>query len=127
MDGEADLPPLVAVLVGRGGDLAAGVEVHARAEELVGRVGGGEDDGLDAGVRGELVEGGDEGGGHFLGEGVAGGGTVKLEDDDGGDGRGGGWVVGELEGGEGEGVVAGGEVGGGHFGDEVLWMDGVDV
>lgn len=39
---------------------------------------------------------------------------MELDDDDGRDGGGGGWVVGELERWEGEGVVTGGEVGG-HF------------
>lgn len=91
----------------------AGVEVHAGAIEAVGGVRGGEDDGADAGVGGQRVVGGDEVFGHLVGPGMAGGRTIEVHDDDGGDRGGGRGVVAEFEGGEGEGVVV---VWIGHFG-----------
>lgn len=104
--GEGGLAARVAV-----GELAVfvlavgGVEVHAGAVEAVGGVCGGEDDGADAGVCGQGVKGRDEVFGHFVGPGMAGAGTVEVDNDDGGDAGGGGGVVAEFEGGEGEGVV----------------------
>lgn len=47
----------------------------------------------------------------MVGEGIAGFRAVEFDDDDGGDGGGGRWVVGEVEGREGECVVAFGERG----------------
>lgn len=92
-----------------------GVEVHARAEEPVGRVRGGEHDALDAGVRGEDGVRLLQRGGHGVCEAIAVPGAVEVQDDDGRHGCGGCGMVGEFEGGDGKGVVGFGELGfGGH-------------
>lgn len=106
LHGQRDLAARVAVVCDVGRATVRGVEVHARAKEAVGGVGGGEHDGAHARVCGQGVVGCDERVGHAVCEGVSVCGPVELDDDYRCHGGGRLRVVGEDEVRDGPGVVA---------------------
>lgn len=100
--GDGDAAASVTVKLSGGRDALRRGEVHSGAKHLVLSVGGGEDDGFDAGVEGEGVEDVDEIVGHDVCEAIAVRRTVEFDDDDWG-WRGRGWrVMGDEEGWEAE-------------------------
>lgn len=89
--------------------ISRNVEVHAYAEDFIGGIARGDDNGFNAWVGGEDIESGYERVAYLICEAVASGRPMEFDDYNGGDGWRCGRVVGEDDVGESKGVVAFGE------------------